>query len=78
MTVVALKSLVEFAVTFLTIAAWVIVVLMLPDAKNCAPSTPGQGRVQPVGVPASRPIEGCGNGADKRISIPRLDERRSP
>jgi hypothetical protein len=73
-----LKSVVEFAVTLLTVGAWVIVVLMLPDAKNCAPGAPGQGRVHPSGVPAYQPIDGCGNGADRRISMPRLDERRSP
>ena len=73
-----LKSLVEFAVTLLTVGAWVMVVLMLPDAKNCAPGATGQGRVHPNGVPASQSIDGCGNGADRQISMPRLDERRSP
>ena len=73
-----LKAFVEFVVASLAIGAWVIVVLMLPDAKRCAPGDPGQGRVHPYGGPASQPIDGCGNGADRRISMPRLDERRSP
>ena len=66
-----LKTFFEFAVTLLTVGAWVIVVLMLPDGKTCAPGADGQVRVHPNGVPASQPIDGCGNGADRRVSSPR-------
>ena len=73
-----LKAFVEFVVASLTIGAWVIVVLMLPDAKSCSPGDAGQSHVHPYGVSASQPIDGCSNGADRRISTPRLDERRAP
>ena len=73
-----LKAFVEFVVASLAIGAWVIVVLMLPDAKSCSPGDAGQSHVRPYGVSASRPIDGCRNGADERTSMPSLDERRSP
>jgi len=73
-----MKSFVEFTVSLLTIGAWVVVVLMLPDSKGCTSGDAGQGGAHPYSVPASQPIGGCGAAADRRTSLPRLDERRSP